>query len=167
MNTAVAAAVAKTAGSASSTTLNAADDVLQWSDLLLLGHGQMDETHREFVEVVSALQTAADDELHERLRSVTAHLERHFRDEDQWMRDTGYPAAECHVAEHAAVLASGRDVTAALARGDTALCRRYAQELASWFPGHADYLDAPLSQWLSRKRFGAAPIVIKRRASMA
>lgn len=141
--------------------------VLQWSDLLLLGHGAMDETHREFVEVVSRLQSAADDELPECLPSVMAHLERHFCDEDQWMRETAYPAAECHIAEHAAVLASGRDVTAALARGNTALCRRFADELASWFPGHAGYLDAPLSQWLSRTRFGAAPVVLKRRASMA
>lgn len=80
------------------------------------------------------------------------------------MSETGYPAADCHAAEHAVVPASGRDVSAALARGDTTLCRRYAHELASWFPGHADYLDAPLSQWLSRLRFGAAPLVLKRRA---
>lgn len=141
------------------------DGALQWSDLLLLGNERMDATHREFVEVVSRLQTAADGELDACLRDVVAHLERHFREEDDWMRETAYPAADCHAAEHAAVLASGRDVSAALQRGDTALCRRYAQELASWFPGHADYLDAPLSQWLSRQRFGAAPIVLKRRAS--
>ena len=28
---------------------------LEWSDALLLGHGPMDRTHREFVEIVDAM----------------------------------------------------------------------------------------------------------------
>ena len=141
---------------------NESVQLLTWSDRLLLGHGPMDETHREFVEVVGLLQTAADHELADRLEKVLAHLERHFGEEDTWMRQTDYPATDCHVDEHAAVRASGRDVKQALAQGNSEPCRRYADELAKWFPGHADYLDAPLAQWLSKKRFGGTPVVIKR-----
>ncbi|WP_423458278.1 bacteriohemerythrin [Ottowia sp. VDI28] len=138
------------------------DQPLAWSDRLLLGHSPMDDTHREFVEVVGLLQVAAEHELAERLENVLIHLERHFREEDTWMRDTSYPAADCHVDEHAAVRASGQEVKEMLANGNSEPCRRYADELAKWFPGHADYLDAPLAQWLSRKRFGGTPVVIKR-----
>ncbi len=139
-----------------------AENNLAWSDRLLLGHGPMDDTHREFVEVVTRLQVAADHELADRLESVLAHLEQHFQQEDGWMRETSYPAMDCHVDEHAAVQASGRDVKQLLVDGNTEVCRRYAEELAKWFPGHADYLDAPLAQWLSKKRFGGTPVVIKR-----
>lgn len=135
--------------------------------MLLLGHESMDAMHREFVDVVGCLQAANNEMLTKRLSDVMAHLEQHFQEEETWMRSTGYPAIECHVAEHAAVLASGREVTIALANGNTALCRRYADELANWFPGHADYLDAPLAQWLTHKRFGAVPIVFKREAIQA
>lgn len=145
--------------------LTNSENSLVWSDMLLLGYGPMDGTHREFVEVVSALQAAADHELAQRLDAVLDHLDRHFSEEATWMRETAYPAAECHVDEHGAVQASGRDVRQALASGNTELCRRFADELAKWFPGHADYLDAPLAQWLSKKRLGAIPVVIKRGAS--
>lgn len=140
---------------------------LGWSDMLLLGHARMDDTHREFVEVVASLQAAADHELATRLEDVLLHLERHFGEEDAWMRGSAYPATDCHAAEHAAVQASGRDVKLALADGNAQLCRRFADELANWFPGHADYLDAPLAQWLSKKRFGAMPVVLKRKAAQA
>lgn len=145
--------------------ISRSENPLAWNDMLLLGYGPMDGTHREFVGVVSALQTAADPDLARRLEDVLDHLDRHFSEEAAWMRDTGYPAAECHVDEHAAVQASGRDVRQALASGNTELCRRFADELANWFPGHADYLDAPLAQWLSRKRLGAIPVVLKRGAA--
>ena len=141
------------------------DTQLCWNDMFLLGYEAMDETHREFVAAVANLQEAEDDRLESALHEVLDHLERHFRQENNWMQDTNYPAVACHVAEHNAVLSSGQDVREALSRGDLALCRRYGDELAAWFPGHADYLDAPLAQWLTHKRFGGVPIVVKRNAA--
>ena len=140
------------------------DGTLRWRDSFLLGHEPLDEMHREFAEVVGALQRAADADLPAALARVTEHLVAHFGQEDTWMHQTGYPATECHVNEHAAVQATAREMPALLAAGRTDVCRRFAQELASWFPGHADYLDAPLAHWLVHKRFGGGkPVVIKRR----
>ena len=36
---------------------------MQWTDAFLLGYDAMDETHREFVDVVNRLLTCADSEL--------------------------------------------------------------------------------------------------------
>ena len=138
---------------------------LGWNDMFLLGHDLMDQAHRAFVETIGRLQTASDAELEHRLNDVIAHLEQHFRDEEASMRASAYPASACHAAEHAAVLRSGYEVRQALKKGDAALCRRYGDELANWFPGHTDYLDAPLAQWLSNRRFGAVPVVLKRGAA--
>ena len=139
---------------------------LRWSDAFLLGHEPLDDMHREFVEVVSALQAAPDAELPAALARVTEPLVAPCGQEDRWMQSTGYPATECHVNEHAAVLATAREIPALLAEGRTEVCRRFAQELAKWFPGHADYLDAPLSHWMVHQRFGAGkPVVIKRRSA--
>jgi hemerythrin len=145
-----------------------ADKPLTWSDALLLGYGPMDDTHREFVGCVQALQRASDAELPAALAAFAAHAERHFGKEDAWMRSTGFPPADCHIDQHAAVLQSVHDVQQALADGaDPSLARELTQALVDWFPGHADYLDAALSQWMVKRQHGGAPVVLRRKLNLA
>lgn len=132
---------------------------------MLLGYGPIDERHVEFVEVVSALQSSAESDLPERLAAVANHLKAHFDEEERWMRETQFPAHECHADEHAAVLRSVLEVQALLERGDGTECYRLANELARWFPGHADYMDAALAHWMCKRRLGGKPIVLRRSAS--
>ena len=146
-----------------------ADDTpapLQWHDGLLLGYQPMDATHEEFVLCVAALQRASAAELPARLEAFAEHAVRHFGEEDRWMEQTQFPARECHINEHAAVLKSVREVQALLAQGNTELCRRLAQELAQWFPGHADYLDSALAHWMCKQRLGGKPVVIRRQLNL-
>ncbi|WP_075790794.1 bacteriohemerythrin [Massilia putida] len=134
-----------------------------WTDQFLLGYDQMDATHREFVDLVAALLAAPDVELAHRLDAFAEHAERHFDEEREWMVSTGFPATQCHIDEHAAVLASVREVRALLAGGGPAdTCRALARELARWFPGHADYMDAALAQWMAKRRSGGIPVVLRR-----
>lgn len=135
---------------------------MHWHDGLLLGYAPMDSTHEEFVECVAALQRATDAELPAALAAFAEHAQRHFGEEDLWMEQTQFPARECHVDEHAAVLKSVGEVQALLAQGNTEVCRRLAQELAHWFPGHADYLDSALAHWMCKQRLGGKPVVIRR-----
>lgn len=82
------------------------------------------------------------------------------------MQGTGFPAADCHIDEHEAVLKSVREVRQALADGtDAELARDLARELVRWFPGHADYLDSALSQWMVKRQHGGAPVVLRRGAT--
>ena len=86
------------------TAADAADAPFVWTDAYLLGYGPMDDTHREFVEVVRAMQTAPDAELLPALDAFIAHAQDHFGSEDRWMEETGFPPRDCHIKEHAAVL---------------------------------------------------------------
>jgi len=138
---------------------------LAWSDALLLGYGPMDARHEEFVEVVAALQIASDGELPQCLAAVADHLREHFREEERWMAETGFPARGCHADEHAAVMRSVQQVQALVERGDSSECRRLANELAGWFPGHADYMDAALAHWMCKQRLGGKPVVLRRSLS--
>jgi hemerythrin len=134
-----------------------------WHDGYLLGYAPMDATHREFVACVAALQCADDDALLERLAAFERHAMTHFADEAEWMAKTAFPAQDCHLDEHAAVLASVREVRQILEQGGRlAVARELAQALADWFPGHADYMDAALSHWLSQRAHGGAPVVLRR-----
>jgi hemerythrin len=136
-----------------------------WTDRYLLGYPPMDATHREFVDIVNAILSAPDAEVGSLLGKFAQHAEKHFGEEREWMATTDFPAMDCHVDEHEAVMASVRQVAEVVAQGDAAEGRRLATELARWFPGHADYMDAPLAQWMAKRRMGGVPVVIRRGAT--
>ena len=138
-----------------------------WDDRYLLGHGPIDETHREFVVLVDALLTVDDAALVSALDAFARHAQEHFAQENRWMDAGGYPARDCHVEEHDKVLASVREVQEELAAGNVALVRELAVALRDWFPGHADYMDSALAQWLVKRRHAAAPLVFRRPAAKA
>jgi hemerythrin len=138
-----------------------------WTDRYLLGYAAMDDTHREFVTLVDALLTTPDDGLAHALDAFAAHAVAHFEQEDDWMRTTDFPAGDCHIDEHAKVLASVRDVQQALADGNSGIVRELAQALMDWFPGHADYMDSALAQWMVKRSHGGAPLVFRRDSAKA
>lgn len=133
-----------------------------WSDAFLLGFGEMDATHREFVEVVQGLLNADASTMPQCVQAFIDHAQKHFGEEDAWMRETAFPAADCHIDEHAQVMASAVEVLARAQAGDVATARRFAEELTRWFPGHADYLDSALAAWMVKRRHGGKPVVLRR-----
>jgi hemerythrin len=135
---------------------------MQWHDGLLLGYAPMDAVHEEFVRCVNAVQSGAESDLPALMDELERHAVEHFEEENRWMESTEFPARDCHIDEHAAVLASVRQVRALAHGGDTSECRRLADELAKWFPGHADYLDSALSHWMCKRSHGGKPVVIRR-----
>lgn len=135
-----------------------------WSDAFLLGYGPMDETHREFVACVRAMLDAPDADFAAALDAFADHAERHFAEEREWMTSTEFPAAGCHADEHDAVMRSVQEVQRMLASGEATVevGRSLARELVRWFPGHADYMDAPLSHWMVKRSHGGKPVVLRR-----
>lgn len=146
----------------------AASDKFVWTDAYALGYPQMDATHHEFVETVNAMLAASDEDFAKALDAFADHAERHFNQEDKWMNSTGFPAADCHIDEHGAVMKSVREVQELIRSGHERgieIGRSLAAELVKWFPGHADYLDSALSQWMVKKTHGGVPVVIRRNAT--
>jgi len=137
-------------------------DTLHWTDDFLLGYGPMDTVHQEFVDIVGRLQRAADAELPALLDALAAHAQSHFDQENRWMTESDFPARDCHIDEHAAVMNSVQEVRELVATGRYDVARSLADELAKWFPGHADYLDSALAHWMCSKRLGGKPVVIRR-----
>ena len=80
------------------------------------------------------------------------------------MQDTAFPAASCHADEHAAVLASVREVRSAVdeGRAGAELLHRLAEHLFDWFPAHADYMDSALAAWMCKRSLGGQPVVLRR-----
>lgn len=131
-------------------------------DDLKLGYGPLDTVHEEFLALLDTLLAVPEEEMSRVLESVHLHSREHFAQEERWMRETDFPARDCHAEEHAAVLASLAGVSRRVASGDYAAGRRLARALADWFPGHAIHLDSALAHWMCKKRLGGKPVVLRR-----
>ena len=138
-----------------------------WQDSFALGHTGMDETHQEVVDRVDALLRVDDAGLPQALDAFGEHARRHFAEEDAAMRETAYGSSGCHIDEHAAVLRSLHEVSAALDDGRIEVVRAFARALADWFPEHAQVMDQGLARWLVQRQLGGAPVVIRRRQPVA
>lgn len=139
------------------------DSAAHAAESITLGYHPMDAIHAEFEALLAQAADAPEAALAQRIDALQVHLQAHFDAEDRWMRETDFPARDCHMDEHAAVLRSAKEVRLRLAAGDTALARRFVAELAHWFPGHADYLDSALAHWMCQRQFGGKPVVFSRR----
>ena len=136
-----------------------------WHDGLRLGHEPTDRAHEEFIALIAALDDATYDghPVAPALNALAAHARAHFEAENASMAESAFPARECHVSEHDAVLRSIEGVRRRVAQGDLAPAQTLARELAAWFPAHSDYLDAALVHWMSTVRCGGKPVVFRRR----
>lgn len=124
---------------------------LAWSDALVLDLDFMDDTHREFVDLLAQVERSQDAELLGHFEALIAHTDDHFGREDRWMRDTQFSSSNCHTLQHTVVLQVMRE---GLKRGheqnDLDLVRQMAKELGVWFPQHAQSMDAALALHLRR-----------------
>jgi hemerythrin len=114
------------------------------------------------VDLIERLQACPPAEVPPLLAEFARHAREHFQHEDHLMQGTDFPATDCHVKEHAAVLASVEEVQAELRAGDFRNAARLVAELARWFPPHVQHLDSAVAQWIVKRRHGGKPIVLRR-----
>lgn len=118
---------------------------LEWSDTLALGLPVMDDTHHEFIDMLTAMMNAPDDTVLALWRELVTHTTEHFGREDRWMKDTGFSSTNCHSTQHQVVLQVMQEGDKRATAGDLAVIRQMADELCIWFPQHTQAMDAALA----------------------
>jgi hemerythrin-like metal-binding protein len=126
---------------------------MEWKERYVLGVARMDATHREFVDMVTALATVADEAAVPLLEKFIAHTEAHFAQENQWMRESGFPPIHCHAGEHQRVVASLKSIRNMASCGKPGLARTVAREMESWFENHAATMDSALAAHMNFSNF--------------
>lgn len=126
---------------------------LEWSDALALDLPLMDDTHREFVDLLAAVDRADDAQLLSTWHALVEHTDHHFAQEDAWMASTRFASGNCHSMQHRVVLQVMREGVVRAQQGDLQVLRVMASELALWFPQHAQSMDAALALHLRRVGF--------------
>ncbi len=118
---------------------------LQWSESLALGLPFMDDTHQEFVELLALVVQASDDDLLKTWQTLIEHTDEHFEREDQWMLNTRFSSSNCHSMQHKVILQVMREGDKRGRNGELDVVRQMARELGTWFPQHAQSMDAALA----------------------
>jgi len=126
-------------------------NTVQWSEQWLLDFEPMDEIHRAFVDLLARAQQAPDDALIAAWTDVIAHTERHFGQEDDWMRKTHFSGAQQHILQHRVVLNLLREGLMMAQGGKPATLREMAHELGAWFAKHTQTQDAALALHMRRQ----------------
>ena len=135
---------------------------LTWTNSLALDHPQMDATHEEFVALLAATDAALTGPKPELLRCFEAlcdHTIEHFAQEERWMEATGFAADNCHAGQHQQVLGIMLECAQRAAdpqAPDFEPLEAAVGELASWFPRHAQMMDAGLAEHLVAVGFDVA-----------
>lgn len=126
---------------------------LEWTPDLVLNVPAMDETHKEFVDLLAGVESAADAQLLPLWQALTEHTVEHFGQEDRWMVATGFAADNCHATQHKVVLEIMREGAKKAETGDYTMIRGMTPELASWFSYHAQTMDAALAHHMGSLGF--------------
>lgn len=122
--------------------------VMEWNDALALDQGVMDDTHREFIELLNRLADAPEDRMLAVLDEFIAHTEAHFGQEQRWMEQMAFTATECHVNDHQGVMQVALEVRKRAAAGETRFGPVLAKAVAEWFATHASSMDHVLALYM-------------------
>ena len=133
---------------------------LQWSDALSLNLPFMDDTHREFVDLLASVVNASDAALLPAWKILIDHTHDHFEREDEWMVNTRFSSSNCHSMQHRVILQVMREGDVRGQAGELDVVRQMARELAIWFPQHAQSMDAALALHLRSVGYDAATGVV-------
>lgn len=133
---------------------------ITWSETLALKQPRMDQTHREFVDMLQALGAAAEagtTDFDPLLADLQVHTEAHFGQEERWMGDIGFAAENCHSMQHKQVLHVLREVRRVLSEGQAEnppeLVTTLVEELHKWFVAHAQMMDGALAETMVERGY--------------
>ncbi|MGB0723736.1 MAG: bacteriohemerythrin [Gammaproteobacteria bacterium] len=126
--------------------------LMRWEPGYQLGRDDMDDTHREFIDLVNAADESPDDEAFKAaFHALVQHTRAHFEHENRLMEESGFYALHVHVGEHHRVMRQMDQVNERVQLGMLKLGREVLAGMPSWFAQHAATMDSALAAHLKAK----------------
>jgi hemerythrin len=117
---------------------------------------EVDDHHQRIAALINALYMQRDSgvrqTLGELLEELVTTTEQHFRDEEQAMEATLYPAREEHTTQHQRLLDSITAVRHAFDEGKDVLDDNMFEFLKSWFVEHIRRQDKPFDIFMRQRQ---------------
>ncbi|WP_221797294.1 bacteriohemerythrin [Oceanobacter mangrovi] len=121
------------------------------TDVIALGHADIDGDHAEFSRLIEAIRNADNAGFKELFLELTEHTLAHFELENRLMEAAGYPALGEHRGNHNRVAGELTQMAERASKGRVMFCRAYAlEQLPEWFNLHIRTMDAAMVKWLEQ-----------------
>jgi len=144
-------------------------EFVHWLDSWLLEIPELDKEHRELVDLLNRLvhcqcpnaprqgdSPAPDRDGIAMLQELGLHVKRHFKHEEAFMREAGYPRYEDHRYEHMTLLAEFSELLREVkSTGLQCLDQRTLASLKSWLISHIAGADRRFGEYHRGLRSGA------------
>ncbi|MDC0335835.1 bacteriohemerythrin [Pseudodesulfovibrio sp.] len=129
---------------------------IEWNSKLNLGVPQIDEQHRRLVQLannlVSAIQTnVADDILEIIFKELQEYTVFHFRDEELYMHEAGYPDIEEHIRQHEDLKKKVADYQEDMRLDMDVSPSDVLEFLGDWLVEHIIYSDMKIARFVKGK----------------
>jgi len=126
-------------------------NMLQWRDEFSVGIDEIDDEHRELIELIRSLQQqvhagARSQDIVAVLGEIYAQIAGHFALEEKMMRQTRYPAYADHKEDHETLLDDLRDIMDDVEDDGVLDQAQLTHDLDRWFSDHFKTHDAKLHQ---------------------
>lgn len=136
-------------------------NIANWSSRYETGIEVIDAQHKSLFDAVNRLAKAfragtASQQVRESMDFLVHYTEEHFREEERYMRDWGFPGVMAHEAEHTRLMDQVQKLQAKLAAGHPVTID-VAIFLADWLKRHINDSDLAYVAFLKRQEGGDPP----------
>ena len=131
--------------------------LLEWNDKMSVGVREIDAEHKNLVSMLNNLYDGmqsgkAQEALAKVLDELISYTASHFAHEERLFAQTGYPAADGHIAEHRALTKQALEVQSKYKAGATAaLSMEVLNFLRNWLVNHIQGSDRKYGPHLNAK----------------
>ncbi len=128
-------------------------EIAKWDDSYKTGHAVVDTQHKELFRMVNALHAAIMEErgkevLMPTLEQLAGYTIKHFRSEEELMKQVRYPAMSVHKQKHEELAKEVKELMEKYKSGKIVLTITLSNFLAKWLRHHIKEDDLALVKFL-------------------
>jgi hemerythrin len=130
--------------------------LINWTDSLSVKVGEIDRQHQKLVGMINDLNDAmrqgkGKDVLGKIVNELVAYAATHFKTEEKYFDQYGYPDADSHKKEHADFTKKVSEFKDGFAKGSMGLSIQVMDFLSNWLQGHIKGVDKKYSSFFNEK----------------
>ncbi|MEG3439849.1 bacteriohemerythrin [Pannus brasiliensis CCIBt3594] len=130
--------------------------VIQWNNNLSVGIVEIDEQHKKLVKMINELYDAmkqgkGKDVTGKIINGLIGYTESHFRMEERYFDELGYPDAAAHKLEHIAFKQKVTEFKEKFDKGKITLSIEVMLFLSNWLQNHIEGVDKKYAAFFKEK----------------
>ena len=130
--------------------------LIQWNDSFSVKVAEIDRQHQKLVSMINDLgdamkQGKGKDVLGNIISGLVSYTATHFKTEEKYFDQFGYPETDSHKKEHAAFVKKVTDFKDGFEKGKLGLSIKVMNFLSDWLKNHIKKTDMKYSQFFNEK----------------